>query len=336
MNRRIAGDRRYDEWELSLERPVRLPGKASADARTADAEEAFGEALVVGARRAAAGDLLDAWLEWLAAEEALRLTEALAENAQADTDAIVRRVGAGDAAEVARDGALAALAAAGREARLSRIRADTAKSTLRVRYPALALTDIAPRLPEPSPADGRVWTDRLVASNLDLAIARGRAELAARRAERTGLERSAGPTVGLRTFSERGGDETAVGVYVSVPIGAGPRQALAAEAFALAAAAAAEAEATRIEVQRATELLVAESEGLADAWRLAREALAAQRDETGRLARGRELGGIDAATLLAARRREREAAMAEVEARAAAWRAAARLLLEARALWAPD
>jgi outer membrane protein TolC len=336
MNRRVAAEGRYDEWELSLERLVRLPGKASADARTAEAEEAVGEALVAVARRAAAVELLEAWLEWLTAEESAQLADALALDARADADAIGRRVEAGDAARVAQDGALAALAAAQREARLARMRAETARSTLRVRHPSLVLPDPAPRLPEPAASDWRQWVERLVEENPDLRVARGRAAPAARRAERAGLDRTADPTIGVRTFSERGGDETAVGVYVSVPLGAGPREALAAEAFALADAAAAEVEATRIEVQRSLEMLVAQADARFDAWRLAREVLVAQRDETARLIRARDLGAIDAATLLAARRREREAALGEVEARAAAWQATLRLLIEARALWAHD
>jgi outer membrane protein TolC len=335
-NRRIAGERRYDEWELSLERALRSPGKAGADARTAEAEERAGETAVAKARQDAAADLLAAWLEWLAAEEALAHAETLVGIAAADADAIAARVGSGDAPLVARDATLAALAAARREARLARLRAETARATLGARFPRLALPDPAPRLPEPSAVDGRPWLDRLVESNASLAVARDRAAVAARRAERAALDRRADPTVGLRTFSERGGDETGLGVYVSVPLGAGPRQALASEAHALAAVAEAEADAMHIEARRAAEQLVGASEGLGEAWRLAAEALAAQREETRRLARGRELGGIDAATLLAARRREREAAVAEIEARAAAWQATARLLLEARALWAPD
>lgn len=338
MDRRISGEGRYDEWELSLGRELRLPGKAQADHRTAEAEEGVGAALVAGARKSVAGELLDAWLEWLAAEELDRIAGRVVADAGADLDAIVRRVESGEAPRVAQDGAMAALAAARREARLARLRAGSARTVLAVRHPGLALPDPAPRLPEAAAPDEGFgpWAERAVSASLDVAVASGRAEVAARLAERAALDRRADPTVGVRAFSERGGDETAVGVYVSVPIGAGPRQAIAAEAFALAGAAEAEAEATRIEARRSAELLAARAEALVDAWRLAREALDAQRGETARLVRARELGAIDAATLLAARRREREAALAEVEARAAAWQATLRLLIEARALWADD
>lgn len=337
LDRRVAGEGRYDEWELSIERGLRSPRKASADQRTAEAEEAVGTALVAGVRREVAIDLLEAWIEWLAAADLERIAVGLVADAEADLDAISRRVDAGEAPLVARDGALSALAAARREARLASMRSEAARTTLAVRHPSLALPGGPPTLPEPIPptAGWRHWADRVFEMDAGLELARGRAELAARRAERAGLDRVADPTVGLRTLSERGGEETAVGVYVSVPLGPGPRQALAAEAHALANAADAEAEATRIEVRRRADLLAARAEALVDAWGLARDALAAQRDEAARYGRGRELGGVDAATWLAARRREREAAMAELEARAAAWQATARLLLDAGAVWPP-
>ena len=97
-----------------------------------------------------------------------------------------------------------------------------------------------------------------------------------------------------------------------------------------------QAEDVRIEVGRHAQALAARAEALAAAWTLAKESLDAQRQETARLVKGRELGGVALAPLLAARRREREAAMAEVEARAAACGATARLLLDAHAYWIDD
>ena len=49
--------------------------------------------------------------------------------------------------------------------------------------------------------------------------------------------------------------------------------------------------------------------------------------------RGHALAGVDLADLLTTRRRAAEAAMAEIEARATAFLAAASLLLDAHAYW---
>lgn len=329
---------RFNEWEASLQRELRLPGKATVDRRIADAEESVGDDLLADARHMAAIGLLEAWLEWLAAEELRRVAAAAVADANADLDAIAARLREGDAALVEHDAALAAASAARREERLAEIRAQEARITLQARYPHLPLPAqpapvAAPAMPEPG---WRHWGDRIVAVSHEVTLAQGRAELEANRAERARLDRRANPTVGLRALSERGGDETALGVFFSVPLGNGARRAVAAEVAGQAMAAEADADAVRIEVQRHARALAARAETQVAAWTLAKEGLDAQRQETARLEQGRGLGGVALAPLLAARRREREAAMAEVESRAAAYGATARLLLDAHAFWIND
>lgn len=329
---------RFNEWEASVQRELRLPAKAAVDRRIATAEEAVGGDLLADARHVAAIGLLEAWLEWLAAEELRRVAADAVTDATTDLDAVATRLRGGDAALVEHDSALAAAAAARRDEQLAQIRAQEAKITLEARYPALTLPAQAARLAAPSPPEPgwRHWADQVVAVSHEVTLAEGRAELEARRAERARLDRRANPTVGVRALSERGGDETALGVYFSVPLGKGARQAVAAEVAGQAMAAAADSDAVRIEVARHATVLAARAETLVTAWTLSREGLEAQRQETARLAQGRELGGVALAPLLAARRREREAAMAEVEARVAAFGATARLLLDAHAFWIND
>lgn len=338
LDRDAGAQGRFNEWEASLQRELRLPGKAAVDRRIADAEESVGGDLLADARHMAAIGLLEAWLEWLAAEELRRVAMAAVADADSDLDAVAARLKGGDAALVEHDAALAAAAAARREGRLAEIRAQEARITLQARYPGLPLPAqaapiAAPSVPEPG---WRHWGERIVAVSHEVTLAQGRAELEANRAERARLDRRANPTIGLRALSERGGDETALGVFFSVPLGTGARRAVAAEAAGQAMAAEADADAVRIEVGRHAQALAARAETLAAAWTLAKEGLDAQRQETARLERGRELGGVALAPLLAARRREREAAMAEVESRAAAYGATARLLLDAHAFWIND
>jgi len=338
LDRETGAQGRFNEWEASLQRELRLPGKATVDRRIADAEESVGDDLLADARHMAAIGLLEAWLEWLAAEELRRVAAAAVADANADLDAIAARLREGDAALVEHDAALAAASAARREERLAEIRAQEARITLQARYPHLPLPAqpapvAAPAMPEPG---WRHWGARIVAVSHEVTLAQGRAELEANRAERARLDRRANPTVGLRALSERGGDETALGVFFSVPLGNGARRAVAAEVAGQAMAAEADADAVRIEVQRHARALAARAETQVAAWTLAKEGLDAQRQETARLEQGRGLGGVALAPLLAARRREREAAMAEVESRAAAYGATARLLLDAHAFWIND
>ncbi|MBW8368391.1 MAG: TolC family protein [Arenimonas sp.] len=336
---RDAGDQgKFNEWEVSLQRELRLPGKATVDLRIADAEQSVGDDLLADARHVAAISLLEAWLEWLAAEELRRVATQAVADAETDLDAIAARAREGDAALAEHDAALAAVAATRREERLAEIRALEARITLQARYPALPLpADAAPVAVPSMPEPGwRHWGERIIAVSHEVTLAEGRAELEANRAERARLDRRANPTFGVRALSERGGDETAVGVFFSMPLGTGARSAMAAEAAGQAIAAEADADAVRIEVGRHAKALAARAETLVAAWTLAKEGLDAQRNETSRLARGREIGGVALAPLLAARRREREAALAEVESRAAAYGAIARLLLDAHDFWIND
>lgn len=338
LDRDAGTQGRFNEWEASLQRELRLPGKAAVDRHIADAEESVGDDLLADARHTAAINLLEAWLEWLAAEELRRVAARSVVDATADLDAIQARLQAGDAALVEHDAALAAVAAARREERLTDVRSQEARITLQARYPGLPLPAepapvAAPSMPEPGWTH---WGERIVAVSHEVTLAQGRAELEARRAERARLDHRANPTVGLRALSERGGDETALGVYFSVPLGTGARRSIAAEAAGQAMAAEANADAVRIEVDRHARALAARAKTLVSAWTLAKEGLDAQRQETARLSEGRELGGVALAPVLAARRREREAAMAEVESRAAAYGATARLLLDAHAYWIND
>lgn len=335
LDRDAGSQGRFNEWEASVQREWRSPGKAAVDRSIADAEVSVGSDLLADARHMAAIGVLESWLEWLAAEEIRRVASQGVADAETDLKALEVRLKGGDAALFENDAALAAAAAARREQRLADIRAEDAQITLQVRYPRLTLPATtapvaAPSMPEPG---WRYWGDRIIEVSHEVTLAQARADVEARRAERARLDRRADPTVGLRALSERGGDETALGVFISIPLGAGARGALAAETAGTARAAEAEADAVRIEVRRHAKALTARAETLVAAWALAKEGLDAQRQETRRLAQGRELGGVALTPLLAARRREREAAIAEVESRTAAYGAVARLLLDAHAFW---
>ncbi len=324
LDRDAGSQGRFNEWEASVQREWRSPGKAAVDRRIADAEVLVGSDLLADARHMAAIGLLESWLEWLAAEEIRLVASRSVADADTDLKALEVRLKGGDAALVENDAALAAAAAARREQRLADIRAEG------LTLPATTAPVAAPSMPEPG---WRHWGDRIIEVSHEVTLAQGRADVEARRAERAHLDRRADPTVGLRALSERGGDETALGVFISIPLGAGARGALAAETAGTARAAEAEADAVRIEVRLHAKALTARAETLVAAWALAKEGLDAQRQETRRLAQGRELGGVALTPLLAARRREREAAIAEVESRAAAYGAVARLLLDAHAFW---
>jgi len=141
------------------------------------------------------------------------------------------------------------------------------------------------------------------------------------------------PTLGLRTFNERVGEETGFGLTLSVPLGVARRSATADRQAAEAAAAEARWARMVREVGRIAETdVIAARSGLA-AWKEAATAAQATEVSGGRIQRAYELGERDLADLLVARRQTFEAQRQELAARARANAALLKLALDAHELW---
>jgi hypothetical protein len=329
---------RFKEWEASLQRAFRLPGKANVDRQMADVERALGIETLADARHAAAIGLLETWVEVLVAIELAAHRSTAAEIAARDLAAARLRFTEGDLPAAGLDAATAADAQAERAAQEAHLREQEAILALTSRFPTIALPTPAPRLPPPAEGepDWQSWAERAVTVSHEITLAQSRAELAMLAAERARRDMRADPTIGLRTLSERGAKEKVLGVFVSIPLGRGARGHMADEQTANADASEAEAAATRRDIGLQARTLARRAQLLAQAWRLAQVTAVAHGEEARRLSEGHSLGGVELADLLAARRRASEAATAEVEARAAAFSAAARLLLDAHAYWLED
>lgn len=334
LERDVDGEGRYGEWEFGLSRGLRLPGKAAADRRIAGEEERVAANAFADARHVAAIALLDRWLDWRAALELERLAAASAATAADDLARVEKRHAYGDAASADLDAMRAAAAQEAMSSRLAAMAREEAENALRSQFPSLRVDAAdalpAPQLPEEAVA---VWRERIVRRSHEIELAEAQADLAVAKAERARLDRRADPSLGLRTINERGGAESGLGLVFSVPIGGSARRAVASEQFALAAAHAADAEAARRKVGGDARMFALRSEATHAAWTLAQQAAEASRSQRDRLRRGHELGGVDIEDLLAARRRALEAAQQETQARVAAHRAIARLLLDAHAYW---
>ena len=66
---------RSDEWNAELQRPFRLPGKASVDRRIGEAGLAEAEAGIGEATHEAARSLASLWLDWIGANARLQLMQ---------------------------------------------------------------------------------------------------------------------------------------------------------------------------------------------------------------------------------------------------------------------
>jgi hypothetical protein len=176
----------------------------------------------------------------------------------------------------------------------------------------------------------------IIARSHEVTIARALADREAFLARRARFDRMPDPIIGVRTFNERGGDESGVGVFVSIPI-SGARRSAASDRQAAEAAAAEARYAMVARDVRATAIAdVLAAESSLQAWRQARSALEASDQAAAKIRRAYELSERDLAERLAGDRLAFEARRGELSARADAHRALLTLALDAHELWLAD
>jgi outer membrane protein TolC len=146
-------------------------------------------------------------------------------------------------------------------------------------------------------------------------------------------DRAPDPQIGLRAFSERGGEETGLGVTFAIPLGGAARSAAASEQFATASAARQEAYRIKRAVAEiaATDAIRAESEHRA--WSSAAIALEESSRMIQRMRDGFAIGASSLSDLLAAERRHLTVRLLEADARARSHFAMLKLQIDAHELW---
>jgi len=336
QQRDVRHEGNYAEWEAGISRRLRLPGKAALDRELGALGNEVAGLGIADAFHGAALELLDGWFGWLEAAGAATAAENARNRLAQERAAVQKRLVRGDAAQLDLD--LADSALAGAEAALAQARSDAAerRALLAARYPRLALPATPPAVPDPElpGVDATALTAQIVARSHEIGIAEGQYRQALKRAARGERDRLPDPALGLRTLSERDGDETAVALTLSVPLGGRYR---AAEARALAAdagAAGAQLDAARRQIGANAQAVTARMQGSHASWQAARRAADAATAHAERARRGYELGETDLFTLLAAERTAQEATRAELAARIAAHAAIDRVLIDAHELWA--
>lgn len=332
-NRRTARDSPYPEWNLGVERTLRLPAKGGADraAASATVEAArarYGEAMHEAARR-----LSTLYLDWLAAERAAALAEANQKAAHDNLSAADKRVRAGDASRLERGIAQADAAEQDRLANDARTLAGAAWVRLQARYPGLSRNPPALPAPLPPTADAAYWRERIVAQNDTLKAAEAQVLRSLAQRERLRAERIPDPTVGAFTASEWGGAERLLGLYVSIPL-PGERRSLGAERGEyLAEAAREEARSVKRSLEADVAGAVAGAAGAYESWKIAESAVQAAEENARLMQRAYALGEADLQALLLARRQATGAAQSALASRVSAIRAYSLLLIDAHLIW---
>lgn len=333
--RNVDNDGNYIEYDTTVSRPFRLPGKAALDRRAGTLGVDIAQNRAEDARHQAALMLAGLWYDWVLATELQRNASVLVENQRSLVTSTRRRMELRDAAEIDVQQASAALALAEAQMGDAAAARDRAKAMLEVRFPDLPLPAEAPRLADPVvPAEGLGGLKRLIVERShEIAAAVGTAERQEVLARRARADRFADPSLGVRVFSERSGQEQGAGLFMSLPLGGGHRRALANEAMAEATATQAERMDVEAEIMGNAAADVAEFQARKAAWQSSRDAVTRAERSAQLAARGQELGAIDLAERLYADRQANEARAQELAARASAARLILKLRIDAHTMW---
>lgn len=338
MRRDVTGGPSFNEFDVTVTRPFRLPGKAALDGQIGAYGITAADNRAEDAKHQAALTLNELYWDWLTASAEARVDAQAVANLEATLKAVTRRVQLRDAAPLEADQTEAALGLARMVAQDSAGRADVARARLHAQFPDLPLPVDAPDVPTPILAAGELDAMRseVVANSHEIAAAEAEANRRDRMALRQKKDERADPSAGVRLFSERGGEEMGFGLMVSWPLGGGHRKALTAGAQSDATAAWGEAAAVRRSVAEMADADFAEAQFRFASWEKSRAMLDAQVAALLKVRRGYELGAIDLTDLLFAERQAHDAFRIEATARCEAWRALTRFRIDSHHIWIGD
>jgi outer membrane protein TolC len=322
------------EWDVALERPLRLFNKVGIDEDIGAASVARAGYALGNARHEAARGLLQLWFAWQCEQAQAALWQQQADILKQQAQMAEKRVKAGDAPRLELNQAQAASAQAGVSWQQAQLRAQLAGNDLTRQFPAIRLPEnLPPIIPQAVEQNFVFWKSRVLEHNHELGMVQEQSRVQQLLAQRSRADQLPDPTVGVRYSNESGGSEKVTGVYVSVPLSFGQRSATA-EGAAQQAAIAADQEAfvkRRLEGDiYATHTQAVNSYNI---WQQAHEAAQAMRSNAELVAKAYGLGENSLSDSLAARRFALESSLAENLAQLDANEARYRLLLDAHQLW---
>lgn len=326
------------EWDVALERPLRLFNKAEIDKGIGAAGVARAEFALGDARHEAGRMLLQLWFAWQREQAQVHLWQQQVDLLKQQAQMAENRVKAGDAPRLELNQAQAAVAQASVSWHQAQLRAQLAGNDLTRQFPAIQLPEHVPfATPQAVEHDYAFWKSRVLEHNHELGMAQEQRRVQQLLAQRSNADQLPDPTVGVRYSSESGGNEKVAGVYVSVPLPFGQQRSATAAGAAQQAVIAADQEAF---VKRRLEgdIYAAHSRAVKsfDTWQPAHAAALAIRSNAELVGKAYSLGENSLSDSLSAHRFALESAVAENLAQLDANEARYRLLLDAHQLWPLD
>ena len=333
QRRRVDSGPSYQEWNVGIERTIRLPGKATADrnlgkATVEQSQAHYGEALHESAR-----ELMALWVDWLAAERGRELAEASLQSTQDSLSAVEKRVRAGDASKLDLSIARAELAEQRRLDNDAKTQASAAWLRLSTRFPGISQQITALPMPLPLEQTPAFWRERILAESDELKVVQAQMQRAQASAERARADRIPDPTLGVFTASEIGGRERISGISVSIPLPGGARKARSAKALAAVEVSRQDVELRKRQLESGIASAIAMAQGAFISLQIASEGVAAMQDNASLMQRAYALGEAELQGLLLARRQATTAINNALQAQIAALKGYYGLLIDAHMVW---
>lgn len=330
-------DERFNEWNAAIERPLRLAGKASADARLGVAGVELAEAAHGDALHEASRSLLKSWFLWLRESASSAQWSEQVGLLEKQVKAVQRRQQLGDAARLESIQSEAALAQAVAQQAQAEVRQRIAADDLARRFPGLPLR-VPAGTAEPLPVAGAAdeWIAGILEHSHELGMARGEVQRSQLLAGRTARDRLPDPTIGIHVSRERNGEDQIVGAYISIPLAGGARRATADAALAEADRAGHREVAALQKVTAEAAALYHSASAAYATWQSGRSAAERLSQVADMTARAYQLGEGSLNDLLTARRLANEAQLAARLLQLDALESRYRLLLDAHQLWPGD
>ncbi|MDD2684798.1 MAG: TolC family protein [Gallionella sp.] len=328
---------RLKEWDVSLERPLRLFNKVGIDQDIGSASVERAEYALGDARHEAGRLLLRLWFGWQREFAQAQLWQKQVELLTQQAKMADKRFKAGDAPRLELNQALAAAAQAGVSQHQAELRAQLAANELARQFPSIHLPEALPAAtPQETEHDLAHWQAQVLAHNHELGVVQKQSQVQQLLAQRSRADQLPDPTVGVRYANEMGGNEKSTGIYISVPISFGQRS-VTAESAAQQANIAADQE---IYVKRRLEgdIYAAHTQAVQSyaTWEQAHAAAQAIRSNAELVAKAYALGENSLSDSLTAQRLALESSLAENLSRLDANESRYRLLLDAHQLWPLD
>jgi cobalt-zinc-cadmium efflux system outer membrane protein len=325
---------RFPEYDIGVERGVRLPGKARVDGEIGAQNVELARRISYSAWCDGARHLLKLWFGWARENVQLELWTQQAQALREQVGVVTRRAAAGDAPRVEVNLAEAAASQAESLVENFRGRENGARGALDRTFPGLAIPRTA-RIGSPRPLENTLdwFIDRVRLHNDEIRVVRAASKRAALFTRRAEADHLPDPSIGARISTDRSSQDKIAGVYLSVPIPGQARRAFTDSVRAMADSAASNEAAVVQRVTADVALMDGQARGAFAAWRKARDAAEGMRRNADSMLRSWQLREASLNEVLVARRLALESGLAAALAQIDAEEARYKLLIEAHLLW---